>query len=142
MNCPKDGAALKTTVYESEVEVDQCGDCGGMWLDEGELERVQESSEHDYSEELKEMPPYTVRAYEMARQQAAPDLKCPKCGEEMLKKEYGYASQIIIDTCLSCRGVWLDRGEIEALEVFFERSRAKTADVRKGFLGGLLGLFR
>lgn len=142
MNCPKDGAELKSTVYESEIEVDQCEECDGMWLDAGELEKIQQSSEHDYGEELREMPAYAARAYEMARQQAAPDLKCPKCGEQMVKKEYGYSSQIIIDTCLSCRGVWLDRGEIEALEVFFERSRAQTADIRKGFLSGLLRFFR
>jgi len=142
MDCPKDGAKLQTKAYESDIEVDQCAECGGMWLDEGELEKIQKSTEHDYGDELREMPPFATRAYEMARQQAAADLCCPKCGQEMTKKEYAYASQIIVDTCLSCRGVWLDRGEIEALEVFFERSKSNAAEIRKGFFGSLLGFFR
>jgi Zn-finger nucleic acid-binding protein len=41
----------------------------------------------------------------------------------MDSREYGYNSQIIIDTCTAGCGVWLDEGEIQALEKFFERNR-------------------
>lgn len=39
-------------------------------------------------------------------------------------------------------GIWLDKGEIEALEVFFERSQIDTRDIREGFLRSLVTLFQ
>ncbi|MEO5315160.1 zf-TFIIB domain-containing protein [Pseudarthrobacter sp. CC12] len=39
-------------------------------------------------------------------------LTCPKCGSEMRPYE---RNGIIIDQCLGCRGIFLDRGELESL---------------------------
>lgn len=39
-------------------------------------------------------------------------MKCPNCNETLLMIE---RSQIEIDYCPSCRGVWLDRGELDKL---------------------------
>ena len=38
-------------------------------------------------------------------------------------------SRIVIDTCNDGCGVWLDAGEIQALEIFFEQSQRAAADV-------------
>lgn len=37
--CPKDGAALHVVMAHG-VEIDVCAGCGGVWLDDGELERI------------------------------------------------------------------------------------------------------
>ena len=56
-------------------------------------------------------------------------MRCPKCGMELVEIAYrGHQ----IDQCSSCRGVWLDAGELESL------SRAEDS----GFFGGLGRLFR
>ena len=39
MKCPKCGADLKEREY-NHVKVDACAECGGVWLDAGELEMV------------------------------------------------------------------------------------------------------
>ena len=39
MQCPRCGGALKEVTVE-EVQIDSCGNCGGVWLDAGELERL------------------------------------------------------------------------------------------------------
>ena len=39
-------------------------------------------------------------------------MKCPKCGHDLVEK--GYAD-ILIDECASCKGIWLDAGELELL---------------------------
>ncbi len=39
MRCPKDGGELKEQDI-GNVKVDVCAQCGGMWLDAGELEAV------------------------------------------------------------------------------------------------------
>lgn len=39
MRCPKCGAHLQQRIL-NDVEVDICPDCHGMWLDQGELEKI------------------------------------------------------------------------------------------------------
>ena len=39
-------------------------------------------------------------------------MKCPKCGHDLAEKKY---EDILIDQCSTCRGIWLDPGELELL---------------------------
>ena len=39
--CPKCGCDLGEREHHG-VKIDQCGECGGMWLDKGELEMIEE----------------------------------------------------------------------------------------------------
>lgn len=39
-------------------------------------------------------------------------MKCPSCNETLLMSE---KKGIEIDYCPSCRGIWLDRGELEKI---------------------------
>jgi len=140
MKCPRDGSTLEPIHYEANIEVDQCPTCHGMWLDKGELEQIQQTIEHDYTKELEKEPDHVRRAYALARPTHLGEAPCPKCGEGMVVKEYAYTSQVLIDVCPEDHGIWLDAGEIQALEVFFERMRkdAKLAeDSRKGLWGTL-----
>ncbi len=41
MRCPKCGMQLQA-VNQGEVELDTCFNCHGIWLDKGELEKLQE----------------------------------------------------------------------------------------------------
>ena len=52
-------------------------------------------------------------------------LKCPRCGQADLVATD--RQEIEIDVCPSCRGVWLDRGELEKL---IQRSLQPVAPVR------------
>ncbi len=141
MNCPKDQAELHADVYESDVTVEGCQFCGGVWLDDGELRRIEESSENDYSEELARMPELGYQAYELAQAKDGRSLQCPNCGGDMEALEYARCSQVLVDVCTKCSGVWLDEGELRSLEVFFERSRAESREIRHGFLASLRSLF-
>ena len=57
-----------------------------------------------------------------------PLLMCPNCNEGMQKVR---RDQVHVDVCPKCRGVWLDRGELEKLlhsarevDAEYERERA------------------
>ncbi len=139
MKCPRDGNDLKQRTHETNIEVDLCQKCHGLYLDKGELETIQETIEHNYSKELKAIPDYVGRAFEMARQKIVEDTICPKCNINMVSREYGYCSQIIIDICPQCSGIWLDHGELKALEVFFEKN---SPIVKKGFFASLLNIIK
>ena len=39
MKCPKDGSDLHTVEFHG-VQVDHCDECGGLWLDQGEVDVV------------------------------------------------------------------------------------------------------
>ncbi len=140
MKCPDDSTNLERNTYEGDVQVDRCPDCGGIWLDHGELEAIEELQENDYRAELKTIPNYFEKSYEMALAGNTGTITCPKCERAMEKREYAYCSQIIIDVCPQCRGVWLHEDEIAELEIFFEKNRLETAEIRKGFLMSLLSL--
>ncbi|WP_271395728.1 zf-TFIIB domain-containing protein [Neomicrococcus lactis] len=50
-------------------------------------------------------------------------LTCPKCGAEMRPYE---RNGVVIDQCTGCRGIFLDRGEMESLidaESYFNAAR-------------------
>ena len=149
MQCPRDGAALVRETYEGDVVVDRCTTCAGMWLDTGELKDIQEPIENDYSHQLKQIN-VVASAYALARQKVLPNIDCPQCGSALYPREYAFCSQILIDRCAECRGVWLDAGELQALEKFFEVSLAEqateqaieetevaAASVRRGFFASL-----
>jgi hypothetical protein len=45
MRCPRDGSEL-VAVRFNDVQVDRCVECGGLWLDAGEIEHL---THHDES---------------------------------------------------------------------------------------------
>ena len=142
MKCPIDGSELSKNLYEDSVEIEKCNTCHGAWLDKGELEKIEEIKINDYTDELKKIPDYVGNAYAFAKSKNKDSLNCPKCNAELERREYGYCSLIFIDSCIQGHGIWLDRNELEALEIFYERSRHEAKDIKKGFLVGLLDLFR
>jgi Zn-finger nucleic acid-binding protein len=46
-------------------------------------------------------------------------MKCPRCGDAALDERE--RSGMTVDVCPSCRGVWLDRGELEKLLALAKR---------------------
>ena len=142
MKCPTDQTELTRQTYEADIEVDVCPSCHGMWLDRGELEAIEEKIENDYIEEMNKFPDYAGRAYDMALQQKQSVIHCPNCRTDMERKEYAYSSQVMIDLCPHCHGIWLDKGEIRALEVFFEKSRMEARSLRKAFWASLSAYFK
>jgi Zn-finger nucleic acid-binding protein len=51
-------------------------------------------------------------------------LTCPKCGSEMRSYE---RNGVLVDQCTGCKGIFLDRGELERLteaeNTFYEREQ-------------------
>jgi Zn-finger nucleic acid-binding protein len=126
MRCPRDGSELSQKVYESDVEIDACSACGGTWLDEGELETIQRTVERDHSKRLFDPIATPSGSYNAVAQQIAPRAVCPRCGTHMEVRPYGMGSQIVIDVCAQGCGIWLDGGELQALERLYEQSNAES----------------
>lgn len=50
-------------------------------------------------------------------------MRCPNCGARLVELE---RSEVLIDACPDCRGVWLDRGELDKI---LEQERRTSAGV-------------
>ena len=118
--CPVDDFTLTQQTYEG-VTVDSCSHCGGVWLDAGELEAVQAAQDSDFRDVPTAGAMDNVRAAEaMARAAEEAPRNCVVCNSGLEQREYAYASQVVIDKCPKGHGMWLDKGELSRLEMFFE----------------------
>jgi len=110
MRCPRDSTDLRTQTYEASVEVDQCPQCSGLFLNKGELETLQASIDTDERKA-------SVDALEISRapvdaQDTSAIITCPQCSATMDRRRYGFGSQVMIDECPEGCGIWLDGGEL------------------------------
>ena len=142
MKCPIDNTELKQQEYERKVMVDSCKTCNGMWLDQWELKAIQANKGKNYQAELEKMPDLINKSHLQALEKNRPLLNCPKCADtgktiEMDRREHVYCSQIMVDVCHDCQGIWLDNGEVQALEVFFERHHMDDEEIKTGFMQSL-----
>lgn len=133
MKCPRDTVEMNTSTYEG-IEIDTCPICSGVWLDRGELEVIEEV--HPEHPKIEAADP-VAQAYERARQEGSDPVICPFCSEEMVREERGLASGVMIDVCPKNHGIWLDKGELQSLERFYERERVAARNE-----GGVLGSLR
>lgn len=62
--------------------------------------------------ELEEKTQQQLAETEKKRLQELHYMNCPKCGMKLVEIDY---SNIKIDKCTGCEGVWLDAGELEAV---------------------------
>jgi Zn-finger nucleic acid-binding protein len=93
------------TLELADVEVDYCTDCGGIWLDAGELELLLGDAEQ--SEQL-------LNSFEIDSQCAEKRRKCPICLKKMQKIVVGTAKPVLlIDKCAKGDGLWFDKGELQ-----------------------------
>ena len=111
MDCPVCKNAMITLELE-DVEIDHCLDCGGIWLDAGELELLLDEPEK--ARVLLDSFRVDSKSQEAKR-------KCPICDKKMSKVVVGQASPtLLIDRCRKGHGLWFDKGELQDI---FDRAR-------------------
>ena len=125
MLCPREGTELKT-VKRSDVELEECSACGGVFLDRGELESLQSAVEKAGGAALGAPTDTVSEGFSAAHNEELPPIDCVKCTIQMERRRYGFGSQTVIDECPNCGGLWLDGGELEALQKLYATSNAEN----------------
>jgi len=93
------------TLELADVEIDHCTDCGGIWLDAGELELLLGDAEQ--AKKLLDSFKIDSKCTEKRR-------KCPICLKKMQKIIVGPSTPtLLIDKCRRGDGLWLDKGELQ-----------------------------
>lgn len=104
MNCPKCNVELASFSAEG-VDMDLCDQCGGVWFDKGELAFYTETSED---------VPAIGNAIDAGRQV---NCECPRCDDvKLVETRFVEGSDLLVDICPRCKGVFLDKGELKRVE--------------------------
>jgi Zn-finger nucleic acid-binding protein len=104
MNCPKCTGDLVPIETGELVEVDFCGACKGIFFDPGEA--------GIWLEMASDLPQLEASL----GQARATDLSCPKCGEGFQELPHAGGSNLLLDRCQGCHGIWFDAAEIPKAE--------------------------
>jgi len=119
MQCPSCRHSLRTIDYEG-IAIDLCDGCHGQWLDSGELRHIIKAREVRFDAESRRAAVEATKMQGVALEDIDRTLICPKCDMDMTPVNFGGDSSIIIDRCHSCRGVWLEHGELDAIQMVAE----------------------
>lgn len=112
MNCPRCKSPLvKEVINEVTIEFDvfKCNSCEGIWFEKNE----------DFTKIEKITEPLLVEFRHIpSREVQMEPLTCPSCNNlhYMNKVENDRDHKVIIDVCSVCHGVWLDKGELDAIQ--------------------------
>ncbi len=94
------------------IEIDRCVDCGGVWLDAGELEWIAERADA--------RPGALTRALAEAKGDRRGKRRCPRCRRKLrVIHMEGDNTRIELDRCPVGDGLWLDSGEMQSLIAMF-----------------------
>ncbi len=100
--CPGCGNRMKLLDIAG-IEIDECRHCGGVWLDDSEL---------DQFSGLETIPERLLRveaAADFIRALPEGQRMCPRCRTSLDLLDF---ESLRIDVCRSCRGTYLDNGEL------------------------------
>lgn len=108
MRCPS--CKEEMVIYEyNGIEVDHCPNCGGVWLDAGELEQIIPWERLGFLQKI-------GRARLRAMTPKEPRIKCPACAKKMDKVCWSHFPQIILDRCPKPGGgLWFGSDELYIL---------------------------
>jgi Zn-finger nucleic acid-binding protein len=112
LHCPRCARGLATRSY-ADLEVEECDDCGGLFLTPAMLDRVVES--RDRPAGLRLALPQTKPFVEHEVRY----LHCPVCQKLMNRQAFARISGVVVDVCRS-HGVWFDPGELTQVVQFVE----------------------
>lgn len=106
VNCPFDHVQMRQ-LEDKGILMDWCELCDGIWLDAGELTRLTHTAK-----DIPALPPEPPeRTQRPSRKQPA----CPRCGFLTETTPYDQDPSLELDRCPRCHGLWLERGELQAI---------------------------
>lgn len=123
LKCPRTNTALKEISIDG-IKVDVSEKCGGIWLDNLEIKKLDEAKE-TAGDKLADM----LEQYVNPKTDLEKRIKCPKCPDSLMMRHFYSAKRAFqVDTCPTCGGIWLDPGELTHL-----RSLFKTEEEREKY---------
>ncbi len=119
MKCPIHKKINLETAVFYDTEVDYCPEGLGVWFEKGEFRIAKDSKQKNLDwldvDLWKEKGKFEISKEEKL---------CPACEVPMYEVSYS-DSEIRIDLCNVCEGIWLDRGEFKKIIEYLREKSSK-----------------
>lgn len=106
MNCPICNHPMHHHRFD-EITLNECGRCGGIWFDAGQLDQLKEITDPDLRwldiDFWKSLTEFEVTHH---------PLKCPHCQRVYLTKIREKHTDTSVLTCNQCHGIWVERNQL------------------------------
>lgn len=113
--CPKDGVPMERYRIgegDNAIEIDRCPECGGIYLDRGELAQLM-AHKFDSEKLLKQLD--REPAAGGAPSGEVIEMKCPRDGTPMVTYRAHDQKHLEYEVCPQCGGIFFDAGELHDL---------------------------
>ena len=125
MKCLNGCGSMENTLYKG-AEIDVCPNCLGVWVDETELADIVAAADDRWPPGVIEWAlARTERRVSVSANEDERPLECPSCARSLDDVNYEGDSGVMVKTCLSRHGVWLNRGELVTLQIVVRHRHLK-----------------
>lgn len=104
LECPKCYGKLRIYRSKENAKLCKCIKCSGVWLNKSELEAIVKNKE-----DLEKFNKVGLMYCEGSK------LRCPKCKQTCMEVGRFPGTNIVIDKCMKCHGLYFDQGELKNL---------------------------
>jgi Zn-finger nucleic acid-binding protein len=123
VRCPQCEVPMKPVTARgnpgSLIELDQCGQCGGIWCDKWELFPIQ-------ADEAARLEPANQELLRVPVALAKKELFCPRCTARMSAvNEPSLGADVQFQRCFKCDAIWLNRGQLTRFKKHQDKVRSK-----------------
>jgi Zn-finger nucleic acid-binding protein len=122
IDCPCCEKPLVSRTLEG-ITIDACSDCGGIWLEAGEMPALVQRGPrilHPLTHEMGRPVGNVELALETGH-----SLLCPHCNILMEGGPYSYNLKARVDHCSRCGGAWVGAGELASIVGHHAVARAR-----------------
>ena len=124
VRCPQCEVPMKPVTARANpgslIELDQCGQCGGIWCDKWELFPIQ-------ADEAARLEPADQELLHVPLALMKKELFCPRCTARMSAvKESSLGPDVQFQRCFKCDAIWLNRGQFSQYKNHQEKVRSKN----------------
>ncbi len=124
VRCPQCKVPMKPVTARANpgslIELDQCGQCGGIWCDKWELFPIQ-------ADESARLEPADQELLRVPLASVKKELFCSRCTARMSAiNEPSLGADVQFQRCLKCDAIWLNRGQFTRYKNHQKKVRSKN----------------
>jgi len=110
---------MSSRSYEGKP-IEQCSNCLGHWVVKAKLQHVVLTRILRFDAHLAVQLAKTPANRAISMAETSRKLACPTCNVELTPRKFADDTPIVINRCVGCEGTWLDRHELEQVQMIVE----------------------
>jgi Zn-finger nucleic acid-binding protein len=136
MRCPIDGEPLRDLIYE-DAYIHTCPRCEGELIGGDALAQIVRTRETRFGPEWESLLDDHAPLAGTPASRPRRGLNCPFCQGAMQSLNYASDASIVVERCGQCGAVWLDRHELELIQVLMEKYQDEASGKLRQIAGEL-----